>query len=76
MTIGPIATEPVCAAKQSGGPVFFEDKQLLLPADYLSPQLSSVNNAISTLNLARGLKALQVPRNFLGLHKGRCDQAQ
>lgn len=50
-----------------------EDKQLLLPADYLSPPLSSVNNAVSTLNLARGLKALQVPRHFFFLDACRND---
>jgi hypothetical protein len=51
----------------------FEDKQLLLPSDYLRPPLYSVNNALSTLNLARGLKALKVPRHFFFLDACRND---
>jgi hypothetical protein len=51
----------------------FEDKQLLLPSDYLKPPLGSVNNALSTLNLAHGLKALRVPRHFLFVDACRND---
>ncbi len=51
----------------------FEDKQILLPADYLCPPLCSVNKAVSTLNLSRGLKALKVPRHFFFLDACRND---
>src|SRR5437899_283302 len=43
-----------------------EDSQILLPSDYLRPG-TPVDRAISTSNISRGLKALQVPTHFLFL---------
>jgi hypothetical protein len=49
------------------------DKQLLLPADYLRPPLENVNEAISTENLAKGLRSLNVTEQFFFLDACRAD---
>jgi hypothetical protein len=50
-----------------------EDKQILLPSDYLRPPLRNVNRALSTYNLSRGVKGLKVPHHFFFLDACRND---
>ena len=50
-----------------------QDRQILLPSDYLSPPLRNVNKAISTYNLYSGLRALPVPEHFFFLDACRND---
>jgi hypothetical protein len=47
--------------------------QILLPSDYLRPPLESVELAVSSLNLMKGLKALAVPQHFFFLDACRND---
>ncbi len=49
-----------------------EDRQILLPSDYLGPGLP-IDRAISTQNISRGLKSLRVPTHFLFLDACRND---
>lgn len=50
-----------------------QNRQILLPADYLSPPARSVNNALSTENLVNGLASLKVTRQFFFLDACRND---
>lgn len=50
-----------------------EDKQILLPQDYLRPLAENVNRALSTQNLADGVKFLKVPYQFFFLDACRND---
>jgi hypothetical protein len=50
-----------------------QDKQILLPSDYLSPPNRNVNMALSTYNLHYGLQALPMPEHFLFLDACRND---
>jgi hypothetical protein len=49
-----------------------EDRQVLLPSDYLGPGVP-IDRAISTQNISRGLKSLCVPTHFLFLDACRND---
>lgn len=49
-----------------------EDRQILLPSDYLGPGVP-IDRAISTQNISRGLKVLRVPTHFLFLDACRND---
>ena len=72
---------PQAAAAQSRSVFFFsghgleimEDRQILLPSDYLRPPTRTLDRAVSTQNIARGLKGLQVPLHFLFLDACRND---
>lgn len=69
------------AAAASRGIFFFsghglevtQDCQILLPADYLSPPGRSVNAAISTANLVKGLASSRVTSHFLFADACRAD---
>jgi hypothetical protein len=50
-----------------------EDKQILLPKDYLKPPTENVNRALSTENLSQGVKNLTVPYQFFFLDACRND---
>ncbi|HEY5985028.1 MAG TPA: hypothetical protein VIV12_01410 [Streptosporangiaceae bacterium] len=64
---------PKSAADRSRGLFFFsghglevwQDRQILLPSDYLAPPGRAVNDAISTANLRKGLASSPVPNQFL-----------
>jgi Caspase domain len=66
---------PAAAAAKSRAFFFFsghgieiyQDKQILLPADYLAPPARSWNDAMSTENLKRALASLDVPEQFFFL---------
>jgi len=66
---------PAAAASRSRALFFFsghgieiyQDKQILLPSDYLCPPARSWNDAISTENLKRALASLAVPSQFFFL---------
>lgn len=72
---------PPAAAEQSRSFLFFSghglevtpDKQILLPQDYLKPPAYNVNRALSTQNLAYGLRALKVPLHFFFVDACRND---
>jgi uncharacterized caspase-like protein len=72
---------PQTAAERSRASFFFsghglevhQNRQILLPADYLSPPARNVNNALSTENLVNGLASLQVTRQFFFLDACRND---
>lgn len=72
---------PLAAAECSRSFFFFsghglevhQDRQILLPTDYLSPPAHNVNNALSTMNLVHGLASLNVPRQFFFLDACRND---
>ena len=53
-----------------------QDKQILLPSDYLKPPNRNVNMALSTYNLHYGLQALPMPEHFLFLDACRNDNEQ
>lgn len=50
-----------------------QDKQILLPSDYLSPPIRNVNKALSTYNLYTGLRATPLPEHFFFLDACRND---
>jgi len=50
-----------------------QDKQILLPSDYLRPPAQNVNDALSTSFLMKGLGALDVPNQFFFLDACRND---
>ncbi|MFP2926498.1 caspase family protein [Pyxidicoccus sp. 3LG] len=52
------------------------DKQILLPADYLRPPTENVNEALSTENLAKGLRALSVTEQFFFMDACRADHEE
>jgi hypothetical protein len=70
------------AARHSRGFFFFSghgveigsDDQVLLPSDYLAPPNPSLNDAISSHNLVKGLLADPVPLHLLFLDACRNDQ--
>ena len=72
---------PKVVAEQSRSFFFFSghgleiycDHQVLLPSDYLEPNYGTPNAAISTLNLAQGLKTLKVRNHFFLLDACRND---
>ena len=76
-----MATLEGVAAGQSRSIFFFSghglkiqsDRQILLPCDYLNPEIYGVNNALSTLNLAKGLKSLKVLQHFFFVNACRND---
>ena len=53
-----------------------QDRQILLPGDYLSPPGRNVNKALSTYNLYTGLRATPVPEHFFFLDACRNDHAK
>ena len=71
---------PAAAAAQSRSVFFFsghgleviEDRQILLPFDYLDPG-TPIDRALSTQNISRGLKALSIPLHFLFVDACRND---
>jgi len=71
---------PAIAAGNSRSVFFFsghgleviEDRQILLPFDYLDPG-TPIDRALSTQNISRGLKALQIPLHFLFVDACRND---
>ena len=71
---------PATAAANSRSVFFFsghgleviEDRQILLPSDYLDPG-TPIDRAISTQNISRGLKALPIPLHFLFVDACRND---
>lgn len=71
---------PAAAAAQSRSVFFFsghgleviEDRQILLPFDYLDPG-APIDRALSTQNISRGLKALSIPLHFLFVDACRND---
>lgn len=54
----------------------YQDKQILLPNDYLCPPARSWNDAISTENVKRALASLQVPYQFYFLDACRNGAAE
>jgi len=50
-----------------------QDRQILLPSDYLSPPLRNVNKALSTLNLYTGLRATPLPQHLFFMDACRND---
>lgn len=72
---------PRAAAEQSRGLFFFsghglevwQERQILLPTDYLRPPGRNVNDAISTANLRKGLASNPVPHQFLFVDACRND---
>src|SRR5690606_23393004 len=50
-----------------------EDCQILLPQDYLRPPAENVDRALSTQNLANGVKPLKTPHHFFFLDACRND---
>lgn len=77
-------TLPQAVAEKSRAFFFFsghglevhQNRQILLPADYLKPPASNVNNALSTENLVNGLASLRVPRQFFFLDACRNDNQE
>jgi hypothetical protein len=75
---------PAAAASRSRALFFFsghgieiyQDKQILLPCDYLCPPARSWNDAISTENLKRALASLAVPSQFFFLDACRNGNAE
>jgi len=71
---------PATSAANSRSVFFFsghgleviEDRQILLPSDYLDPG-TPIDRAISTQNISRGLKALPIPLHFLFVDACRND---
>jgi len=71
---------PAAAAAKSRSIFFFsghgleviEDRQILLPFDYLDPG-TPIDRALSTQNISRGLKALAIPLHFLFVDACRND---
>ncbi|HZE71029.1 MAG TPA: caspase family protein [Pyrinomonadaceae bacterium] len=71
---------PAIAAAQSRSVFFFsghglevlEDRQILLPHDYLDPG-TPIDRALSTQNISRGLKELAIPLHFLFVDACRND---
>ena len=71
---------PAAAAAQSRSVFFFsghgleiiEDRQILLPFDYLEPG-TPIDRALSTQNISRGLKVLSIPLHFLFVDACRND---
>lgn len=71
---------PSAAAEKSRSVFFFsghgleviEDRQILLPFDYLEPG-TPIDRALSTQNISRGLKALSIPLHFLFVDACRND---
>jgi hypothetical protein len=71
---------PAAAAARSRSVFFFsghgleviEDRQILLPFDYLDPG-TPIDRALSTQNISRGLKALPIPLHFLFVDACRND---
>jgi hypothetical protein len=69
------------SADRSRGLFFFsghglevhQDKQILLPSDYLAPPAGNWDRALSTTNLRAGLASLPVPRQFFFLDACRND---
>ncbi len=63
-----MAALPAVSAAASRSVFFFsghgleviEDRQILLPSDYLAPR-TNIDRALSTQNIARGLKAMGIP---------------
>ncbi len=53
-----------------------QDQQVLLPCDYLNPDDSGLNDAISTQNLLMGLAELDVPEHFYFVDACRNDHRQ
>ena len=51
----------------------WQDRQVLLPSDYLRPPGRAVNDAISTANLRKGLASSPVPNQFLFVDACRND---
>lgn len=72
---------PKAAADRSRSLFFFsghglevwQDRQILLPSDYLRPPGRAVNDAISTANLRKGLASSPVPNQFLFVDACRND---
>ena len=52
----------------------YQEKQILLPCDYLRPPACDVNEALSTDHLKKGLASLRVPYQFFFLDACRNDQ--
>jgi len=75
---------PDPVAKESRSFFFFsghglemtEGSQILLPADYLDPAQPSLNAAVSTENLRRGVKALKLPQHFFFVDACRSDHQE
>jgi Caspase domain len=75
---------PVAAASQSRGLFFFsghglestQERQLLLPSDYLARPAPNINAAISTSNLRYGLGALKVNQQLFFVDACRNDQKE
>lgn len=76
-----MAALPMTAAAASRAVFFFsghgleltQDQQILLPSDYLRPDLPNVNRALSSSNLRKGLAGLAVWRQFYFLDACRND---
>jgi hypothetical protein len=72
---------PPTAAAESRALFFFsghgleihQEKQILLPSDYLAPPAENWDRALSTANLRAGLASLAVPRQFFFLDACRND---
>ena len=72
---------PIGEARKSRAMFFFsghglevyQDKQILLPCDYLRPPYPSTNEALSTNLLMRGMSSLNVPVQFFFLDACRND---
>jgi hypothetical protein len=72
---------PLLSAQKSRSFFFFsghglevtQEKQILLPCDYLKPPVSHLNTALSTQKLFTGLAVLKVPEQFFFLDACRND---
>ena len=53
-----------------------DDRQILLPSDYLERPLRNVNNALSTYNLYAGLRGLPIPERFFFMDACRNDHPE
>jgi hypothetical protein len=79
--VAAMAQLPRASAERSRGVLFFsghglevwQDKQILLPTDYLNPPLFNVNDAMSTANLRFGLAASPVTNHYLFVDACRND---
>jgi hypothetical protein len=75
-----MSTLPVGASAESRSVFFFsghgleiiEDRQILLPSDYLDPG-TPIDRALSTQNISRGVKALSIPLHFIFVDACRND---
>jgi hypothetical protein len=75
---------PAAVASQSRGLFFFsghglestQERQLLLPADYLAPPEPNINDAISTSNLRYGLGSLKVNQQLFFIDACRNDHKE